>query len=176
MGATVLALVLLIGGLAYWRQNAQPEAAPAASSPAAVPAAPPPVAEVPEINKRPHPQAKLPPLRFPGYPMARSTQEVQAAYKFAAEHPEVLSYVPCFCGCEQSGHRGNEDCFVQSRDVNGDVLEWQDHGMECSICLDVCLKSAQMYASGASVREIREAVEKQFSPHATTHTPTPPAP
>ena len=28
--------------------------------------------------------------------------------RFAAEHPEILSYVPCFCGCERAGHRGNE--------------------------------------------------------------------
>ena len=62
---------------------------------------------------------------------------MRAAYKFAAEHPEVLSYVPCFCGCERSGHRGNEDCFVRERAVNGDVIAWDDHGMECAICLDV---------------------------------------
>ena len=52
-----------------------------------------------------------------------------AVYKFAAEHPEVLSYVPCYCGCEQSGHRGNEDCFVAARNGKGDVTEWEPHGM-----------------------------------------------
>jgi hypothetical protein len=54
---------------------------------------------------------------------------VRAAYKFAAEHPEVLSYVPCYCGCEHSGHRGNEDCFVTARDAKGDVTQWEPHGM-----------------------------------------------
>ena len=49
--------------------------------------------------------------------------------EFAAEHPEVLSYVPCYCGCERSGHRGNEDCFVTARDTNGDVTQWEPHGM-----------------------------------------------
>ena len=88
---------------------------------------------------KPHQQANLPPLQFPAYPMARSTEVVTAAYRFAAEHPEVLSYVPCFCGCERSGHRGNEDCFVKTRDVNGDVVAWDEHGMECAVCLDVGL-------------------------------------
>jgi len=77
----------------------------------------------------PHPQEKLPPLPFSPEPPARPAEVVRAAYKFAAEHPEVLSYVPCYCGCERSGHRGNEDCFVTARDANGDVTAWEPHGM-----------------------------------------------
>lgn len=125
---------------------------------------------------KPHPQENLPPLQFPGYPMARSPEVVKAAYKFAAEHPEVMSYVPCFCGCERMGHRGNEDCFVKARDVNGDVVQWEDHGMECAVCLDVATRSLQLYTSGASVTDIRAAIEKEFTPLSTNHTPTPEAP
>ena len=77
----------------------------------------------------PHPQADLPPLPFSPEPPARSPEVVRAAYKFAAEHSEVLSYVPCYCGCERSGHRGNDDCFVTSRNANGDVRSWEPHGM-----------------------------------------------
>jgi len=77
----------------------------------------------------PHPQENLPPLPFDPEPPARPMDTVRAAYKFAAEHPEVLSYVPCYCGCEHSGHRGNEDCFVARRDAKGDVVEWEPHGM-----------------------------------------------
>jgi hypothetical protein len=77
----------------------------------------------------PHPQENLPPLPFSPEPPARPAEVVRAAYKFAAEHPEVLSYVPCYCGCERSGHRGNEDCFVTTRDANGDVTGWEPHGM-----------------------------------------------
>jgi hypothetical protein len=112
-------------------------------------------------------------LRFPGYAMPRPPEVVQAAYKFAAEHPEVLSYMPCFCGCERSGHRGNEDCFVQARDVNGNVIEWNDHGMDCAICIDVATKSLELHASGASIADIRAAIDKQWGSRATNHTPTP---
>jgi hypothetical protein len=77
----------------------------------------------------PHPQANLPPLPFNPSPPARPADVVNVAYRFAAEHPEVLSYVPCYCGCERSGHRGNEDCFVVARAPNGDVTEWEPHGM-----------------------------------------------
>ena len=118
----------------------------------------------------------MPELQFPGYPTSRPQEVVRAAYRFAAEHPEVLSYVPCFCGCERSGHRGNEDCFVRERAVNGDVIAWDDHGMECAICLDVADRSRKLFADGKSVAEIRAAIEKEFSAHGPSHTPTPQPP
>ncbi len=77
----------------------------------------------------PHKQETLPPLPFTGYPPARPADVVRAAYTFAAEHPEILSYVPCYCGCEASGHRGNDDCFVAARAPNGDVTAWEPHGV-----------------------------------------------
>jgi hypothetical protein len=123
-----------------------------------------------------HAQTTLPPLQFPGYPTARPPEVIRAAYQFAAEHPEVLSYVPCFCGCERSGHRGNEDCFVRERDINGDVVAWDDHGMECAICLDVAERSRKLFAEGATVKDIRAAIEKEFGSHAASHTPTPAPP
>jgi hypothetical protein len=77
----------------------------------------------------PHPQANLPLLPFVSGPPARPIVVVRAVYQFAAEHPEVASYVPCYCGCERAGHRGSEDCFVASRGPNGDVESWEPHGM-----------------------------------------------
>ncbi len=75
----------------------------------------------------PHRQDRLPPLPYDPMP-ARPPDVVRAAYLFAAEHPEILGYVPCYCGCERSGHRGNDDCFVAARDANGDVTAWEAHG------------------------------------------------
>ena len=127
----------------------------------------------------PHPQKDFPPLELPAYPLGRSPEVITAAYRFAAEHPEVLTYVPCFCGCERSGHRGNEDCFVKSRAANGDVSQWEPHGMECNVCVDVATQAKQMYSSGASVRDIRAAVEQKWASQAAemhTHTPTPQPP
>lgn len=72
--------------------------------------------------------AALPPLPSVPYPLPRPPEVVQAVYHFAAQHPEVMSYVPCYCGCERSGHRDNEDCFVSSRDADGRVT-WNAHGL-----------------------------------------------
>ncbi len=165
--AAVGALAVTIGGFVYWQQRdpAVQDAAVQTPQLAPIPA-----------DLKPHPQANLPPLDFPGYPMQRPTEVVRAAYKFAAEHPEILSYVPCFCGCERSGHRGNEDCFVRARDINGDVIEWEPHGMECAVCLDVAERSERLYASGASVSDIRATIEREWQGKSTNHTPTPHAP
>jgi hypothetical protein len=119
------ALILVVGGALVYLKPLGPAATPAGSA-AAMPA----VVDPPESAKLgPHPQENLPPLPFDPEPPARPMEVVRAAYKFAAEHPEVLSYVPCYCGCEHSGHRGNEDCFVTARDAKGDVTQWEPHGM-----------------------------------------------
>src|ERR1051326_2001521 len=124
----------------------------------------------------PHKQANLPPMPFgPRDPLPRPPQVVAQVFQFAAEHPEVLSYVPCFCGCDHMGHKGNDDCFVKSRAANGDVIAWEPHGSECQVCLDVARQSMQMYSSGASVSQIRAAIETKH-PNPQFHTPTPPAP
>jgi hypothetical protein len=167
----VVAVVVAAGGFLYMRSSAAQQEADALAKASTAQLTP-----VAAMNTRPHPQTNLPPLQYPGYPMQRSKEVVDTAYKFAAEHPEILSYVPCYCGCEHMGHHGNEDCFVKARDVNGDVVEWEPHGMECAVCLDVAAKSAQMYASGSSVREIRAAIEKEWNPRNPTHTPTPEPP
>ena len=169
--AVVIAVAVALGAFAYLRQGAA--ALPQAPAAAATPA---PLAEVPAANQQPHTQANLPPLQFPGYAPPRPPDVVRAAYTFAAEHPEVLSYIPCFCGCERSGHRGNHDCFVRERAVNGDVVAWEEHGMECAVCIDVADRSRHLFAEGKSVAEIRAAVEREWAGRMPSHTPTPSAP
>ena len=115
----------------------------------------------------------LPNLPIDQFSSARQVDVVRAAYEFAAEHPEVLQYVPCFCGCETRGHSGNDDCFVRSRDAEGRVLEWEPHGMACAVCIDVGTEAQQMYASGATVTQIRDAIEAKYRPLAASITPTP---
>ena len=70
----------------------------------------------------------FPPIPSPGFAPGRPVDQTRAVYQFAAEHPEVLKFVPCYCGCESSGHPHNESCFVKRRDNAGNVLEWDTHG------------------------------------------------
>ena len=179
--AGVVVAGVAIGAAMYMqRDNTHPETvAQAAPAPLAATSAAQQAGDVQLAVLTPHPQTEFPPLRLPGYALPRPAEVITAAYRFAAEHPEVLTYVPCFCGCEQRGHKGNEDCFVHKRGANGDVTEWTEHGMECTVCIDVATQAQQMYASGASVRDIRAAVEAKWGAqgaqnHAHTPTPDPP--
>ena len=118
--------------------------------------------------------ADLPPLPFPITNTTRPESSIKAAYEFAARHPEVLAYMPCFCGCERGafGHKGNHDCFVERRDSSGKVAAWDQHGVGCDVCVDVALAALQMHNAGASVSAIRDAVDKRYA-DANFRTPTP---
>ena len=95
---------------------------------------PPPQAQLPVlpvVKFTPPPPAydgPLPPMPQADFPLPRAPEVVRALYTFAARHPEVLHYVPCFCGCQRSGHHDNDVCFIKSRDAKGRP-EWDAHGM-----------------------------------------------
>ena len=129
-----LITVCAAGASACRSQATSASSAPGAPAEQRVaPQPPPPVASevVPVVKFTPPPAAymgPLPPLPQASYPLPRSPQIVQAVYTFAARHPEVLHYVPCFCGCQRSGHKDNDDCFIKGRDAKGRP-EWEAHGM-----------------------------------------------
>ncbi len=137
----------------------RPAAPPAPDNPTPVPSA----------------DAAMPPLPLVPNMVPRSPEVIREAYTFAAQNPDVLEYVPCFCGCETAGHRGNADCFVESRNTDGSVRSWDTHGMACTICIDVARDAMQLHASGAAVQDIRAAVEAKYEQY-PRHTPTPAPP
>jgi hypothetical protein len=170
-------IVAVIGGGVFLFMRPASPASPATTEAAAAADAVPATAQQPVRTAPAKPgqpdDAALPPLAIEQYSTARPVDEVRAVYMFAAEHPEVLQYVPCFCGCESRGHSGNDDCFVQARDAEGRVTAWEPHGMACAVCIDVGSDARRMYTSGASVTQIREAIEAKYRPLASTITPTP---
>lgn len=125
--------LLAVGALAS--TGCQPEPVPAAPPQQSVAPLPQPLPEtapvssvVPFTMPPPAYTGQLPPIPSSPYPVPRPSEVIQAVYTFAARHPEVLHYVPCFCGCQQSGHSNNDDCFIKSRDAKGRPT-WDDHGM-----------------------------------------------
>jgi hypothetical protein len=109
---------------------------PASSKPQA-----PPPAAAPEQRSTPAPApltvdaasdrvytGPLPPLPVASFAPPRPMALVQAVYEFAARRPDVLRYVPCYCGCQRNGHQDNADCFVSSREADGRP-RWDLHGM-----------------------------------------------
>ena len=150
-------------------------ATPARLASATTPAEPEPQAAV-ASSPRPAPDAPMPPLPLIPSGMPRPPEVISEAFRFAARNPDILEFVPCFCGCETAGHRSNAHCFVRSRNPDGSVKEWETHGMGCAICLDVARDSMQLRASGASVRDVRSAIETKYASRFPRMTPTPEPP
>lgn len=126
----------------------------------------------------PHgPGFDMPLIDLGGYAPTRPMDILRDAHMFTADHPEVASFVPCYCGCGTAGHKDNADCFVRRRDAQGRVLEWEPHGAACAVCIDIAVESMRMRNSGASITAIRTQVQNEYRPHfPSTETPTPAPP
>jgi len=157
-------------------QRAKAEAAQPAAA-AAEPDYPQPAVVIPPRPKpgAPHgPGFDMPLIDVEGYMPARPIDVLKDAHVFTADHPEVASYVPCYCGCGSAGHKNNADCFVKGRNAQGVVTEWEPHGVSCAVCIDIAVDSMKMRNSGASVTAIRKKVQGDYRPRfPSSETPTP---
>ena len=98
-----------------------------------------------------------------------------AAYAFAMVHPEVLDWMPCYCGCAAMGHGSNADCFFKRHDASGFAFE--EHASVCDVCVKTALTAKAMFGRGSSLLEIRNAIDQSFGGSGApgTVTPMPPA-
>ncbi len=87
---------------------------------------------------------------------------VQEAYRFAVANPEVLTQLPCYCGCGAMGHTSNYACYVAGEDPDGS-LRFDDHALGCSICVDITQDAMRMLDEGKSLAEIRDYVDRTYS-------------
>lgn len=119
-------------------------------------------------------QSREPDGALPEYVMAADDQ-VAMAYQFALERPDVMLWMPCYCGCGgHSGHKNARDCFVKETSSSGNI-QFDDHGSACDVCVDIALRARDMTAAGRSLSEIRAAVDEEFSDIGPgTDTPLPP--
>jgi hypothetical protein len=73
---------------------------------------------------------------------------VAGIYAQAEEVKDVLDGVYCHCMCsEHSGHYSLLDCFKD------------DHAARCDICLSEAALAHKMHGEGASLQQIRDAVD-----------------
>ncbi len=102
--------------------------------------------------------------------------EWQAAYAFALARPDVLQWLPCYCGCAGIPHRSNLDCFFGRREVKG-TFSYEEHASYCDVCIRTANMASDMLGQGQTMVQIRAAVDSTFSGGAApgTDTPMPPA-
>lgn len=87
---------------------------------------------------------------------------VRQAYQFATFNHDVLSQLPCYCGCGAMGHVSNDSCYVQGREGNGDIV-YDNHALGCSICVDITQDAMRMLDEGRSIDEIADYVDATYS-------------
>jgi uncharacterized protein with PCYCGC motif len=89
-----------------------------------------------------------------------NTARTEEAYLYAMEHPLVVQWMPCYCGCGGIGHGSNLDCYFEPN--AGGTIVFEEHASYCAICVDITLRTKQLAASGASLASIRTAIDAEF--------------
>ena len=97
-------------------------------------------------------------------------QVVQAAYQFAAANPEVLSQLPCYCGCGGMGHTSNYSCYVSGENPDGSLI-YDNHALGCSICVDITQDAMRMLDEGTPLTEIRSYFDQTYSAFGPSNMP-----
>jgi hypothetical protein len=64
---------------------------------------------------------KLAPLAEMPAEVQAAPMSVQEAYRFVAANPQVLTHIPCYCGCGAMGHTSNYACYVSGKNDDGSL-------------------------------------------------------
>ena len=78
-------------------------------------------------------------------------QRLVRAYEAARAMPEVFDGLYCYCHCkEDMGHVSLLTCYES------------EHAASCDICLGEAAIAAQMHAAGATLEDIRRAIDARY--------------
>lgn len=113
-------------------------------------------------------------VALPAFVLA-APPEVQAAYRFVAARPDVMMWIPCYCGCgDHSGHLSARNCFVKEGSTASNI-QFDAHGAGCAMCVGIALDTKAMVEEGLSLRVIRDYIDTKYSSLGPgTDTPLPP--
>ena len=96
----------------------------------------------------------------------RSHPAVEAAYDYAIHNPQIIEWMPCYCGCGEMGHGSNLDCYIRPADGT-----FEEHASYCDICVEITLKTKELVDQGVNLRQIRMIVDQTWG-GSTPGTPT----
>ena len=103
----------------------------------------------------------------------RASTTTEEAYRYALYNPQIVQWMPCYCGCGAMGHRSNLDCYIKPT-ADGQVT-FEEHASYCDICVQITLKTRDLVAQGASLHDARAAIDVAFAGNvAGTPTEVPP--
>ena len=95
---------------------------------------------------------------------------VLQAYQFAAANPEVTQHIPCYCGCGAMGHTSNYSCYVSGENQDGS-LNFDEHALGCSICVDITQDAMRLQKEGKAVPEIKKYIDATYAQYGPSNMP-----
>ena len=116
------------------------------------------------------PTIKLYPLDKLPSDVQSAPATVQQAYQFAVANPEIMTQIPCYCGCGAMGHTSNYACYVSAGQSDGSVV-YDAHALGCSICVDITLDTMRLTKEGETVQQIKTYIDEAYSPYGPSNMP-----
>jgi hypothetical protein len=101
----------------------------------------------------------------------KAPPKVREAYRFAIANREILSQIPCYCGCGAE-HKSDADCFIKEVRPDGSIV-FDGMSLGCGICIDIARDVMRMLDEGKSLKGIRASIDTTYSRFGPS-TPTPP--
>jgi hypothetical protein len=95
---------------------------------------------------------------------------VQQAYRFNVANPDVMTRIPCYCGCGLMGHTSNYSCYVSAVDADGKI-NYDTHALGCSICVDITQDTMRLVKQGKTVPEIKAYVDQTYTQYGPSNMP-----
>ena len=95
---------------------------------------------------------------------------VRQAYQFNVANPDVVTQLPCYCGCGSMGHTSNYSCYVSNVDAGGKVT-YDTHALGCSICVDITQDTMRLLKQGKTVPEIKAYVDQTYAQYGPSNMP-----
>jgi hypothetical protein len=95
---------------------------------------------------------------------------VQQAYQFNVANPDVMTQIPCYCGCGAMGHTSNYSCYVSGVEEDGKVI-FDTHALGCSICVDITQDTMRLFKQGKTVLEIKAFVDQTYAQYGPSNMP-----
>ena len=95
---------------------------------------------------------------------------VRRAYQFNAANPDVMTQLPCYCGCGSMGHSSNYACYVSGVDADGKI-NYDTHALGCSICVDITQDTMRLLKEGKTVPEIKAYVDQTYAQYGPSNMP-----
>lgn len=104
-----------------------------------------------------HPGEDWDAWKFPKY--VYTSDAVETGYRIAVKEPELLRPIPCYCFCDEMGHKNLLHCFLKK----GKERKYDDHAVTCNICYgQAMLAFLWKHKAGANEAEILGGMNRKF--------------